>query len=250
MTPPGRPNLMRLVETAERVLPGWRGTLSAGMQPPWSAPGAGELRALHAHWARRHPEAGPHYWALRGWGLLIWQPVYLSVIAVHLCSLCPRSHALRQSPGGGELGDYALLADEAPFEGDEAACLRLAAAQLAEGCEALLHAWREQAALHPKAARRTLADATLAALLAVQRHERRAGSACEARLLQRGAAWLAALQLPGESGYFRYQDAAGAEQLALDRKVCCLHFRRHDGERCSTCPKRTLPERIACLNLE
>lgn len=249
MTGAGQPMLMRLVETAERVLPGWRGTLEAGTRPPWFAPGPEELRALHAHWARRHPEAGPHYWALRGWGLLIWQPVYLSVIGVYLCGLCPRSHALLQHPGDGELDDYALAA-EAPFEGDEAACLRLAVAQLAEGCEALLGAWREEVSLHPKAARRTLADSTLAALLAVQRHERRAGHACEARLQQRGAQWLAALGLPGEGGYFRYHDATGAERLALDRKVCCLHFRRHDGERCSTCPKRPLQERIACLNLE
>lgn len=249
MTAAAAPALTRLVDAAARVLPGWLGTLQAQAQPPWFAPGAAELAALHSHLAQRYPEAGAHYWALRGWGLLIWQPVYLSVIGVHLCGLCPRSHALLQQPADGDLDDY-VLADEVPFEGDESACLRPAAAQLAEGCEALLCAWREETALHPKAARRTLADSTLTALLAVQRHERRAGSACEARVQQRGAQWLAALGMAGESGYFRCQDATGAERLALDRKVCCLHFRRHDGERCSTCPKRPLQERIACLNLE
>lgn len=246
------PALTRLVDAAALVLPGWRGTLQAqarAHEQPWSSPGPAELAALHAQLASRYPEAGPHYWALRGWGLLIWQPVYLSVIGVHLCGLCPRSQALLQSPADGGLDDY-TLAHEPPFAGDEAACLRLAAAQLAEGCAALLRAWQEQALLHPKAARLTLADSTLAAVLAVQRHELRTGPASEARAQQRGACWLAALGLPREGGYFKYQDAAGAERLALDRTVCCLHFRRHDGDRCSTCPKRPLPERIACLNLE
>lgn len=251
MTAAAAPVLSRLVDAAASVLPGWRGSLRAPgpEHRPWCSPGAGQLAALHAQLARRHPEAGPHYWALRGWGLLIWQPVYLSVIGVHLCGLCPRSQALLQSPADGELGDYAL-ADQLPFTGDEAACLLLAAAQLAEGCEGLLRAWQAQAPLHPKAARLTLADSTLAAVLAVQRHERLAGPASEARAQRRGACWRAALGLPRAGGYFKYQDAAGAERLALDRTVCCLHFRRHDGDRCSTCPKRPLPERIACLNLE
>jgi siderophore ferric iron reductase len=238
----------QLLATAAEIVPALAGTVLAGTGgPPWHAPGRGDLAALQRHWTASHPEAGPHYAALRGWGLLIWQPAYLSVIAVHRCGACPRLAAMSQSPRAGQIEGY-TMAEHAMVEGDEASCLHLAAAQLANGCDELLAAWRELAPLHPKAARRTLADCLLAALLAVRRHE---GAAMAAAATQaRSAQWLSALGLQGESGYFRYRTAGGDESLALDRKLCCLHFRRRDGERCSTCPGRSLRERIACLNLE
>jgi len=71
-----------------------------------------------------------------------------------------------------------------------------------------------------------------------------------AELHTQGTAWLAALGLPGESGYLDYRGTGGEERIALDRKVCCLHFRRRDGERRSTCPRRSVADRIACLDLE
>ncbi|HKX40507.1 MAG TPA: (2Fe-2S)-binding protein, partial [Burkholderiaceae bacterium] len=133
---------------------------------------------------------------------------------------------------------------EAPI--DEAAQLHASARQLAAGIAGLLPRWQAHAPLHAKAARRTCADCTLAALLAVQRwHRWPTGRAREL-----ATQWLAALGLSGESGFFAYRTSAGDEALALAHQVCCLHFRRRDGSRCSTCPKRPLAERIACLRAD
>lgn len=235
----------QLVATAAAVVPGLEGRLVApeGATVPWHAAEAEELAPLHRCWAGRHPEAGPHYWGLRGWGLLVWQPIYLGVIATHLGDGCPRLDAVSQALHSGDVDGY-QLADHALATGDEDTRLVRCAASLAAGCDRLLSAWTKVARVHPKAARRTCADCVLAALLAVHRH----GVAwCEDDVTGRAQSWLAAMGLEGESGYLRYRLPTGEEALALDRKVCCLHFRRQGAEPCATCPRRPMAERIECL---
>ena len=236
--------LHALVAEAARVVPGLEGrVVEADAAPPWHAGAA--LSAVQRFWTSSHPEAGPHYAALRGWGLLVWQPIYVAVIATHLGDAQPDLDCLSIVVNDGVIDGYRVGA-HAPRRSDEAARMQAAAQQLAAGIARLLPAWQAHAPLHVKAARRTCADCTLAALLAVRR--RRVWSSAHTREL--GAQWLAALGLTGESGFFAYRSSAGTEALALAHKVCCLHFRRRDGERCSTCPKRPLDERIACLQRE
>lgn len=235
--------LQRLLDTAAAVVPGWSGRSAPPGATPWHACSRHELAALRARWAERHPEAGAPYWALRGWGLLVWQPVYLAVIGVHLGEGCPVLDHLSQPVASGDV-DAFTLGGHALLDGDEAGRMRHAAAQLAEGFEVLLGSWRALTALHAKAARRTCADCTLAALLAVHRHH---PGWCADEVSERGERWLRALGLAGESGFFRYRLVSGGEALALDRQVCCLHFRRRDGERCATCPRRPLADRIGQL---
>lgn len=233
-----------LVAEAARVVPGLQGRVVAtDVAAPWHA-GIG-LSAVQRFWASRHPEAGPHYAALRGWGLLVWQPIYVAVIAAHLRDAQPDLDCLSLVVNDGEIGGYRFGAHALQCS-DEAGRMRIGAGQIVAGIERLLPAWQAHAPLHAKAARRTCADCALAALLAVRRQ--RQWSSAHTREL--GAQWLDALGLSGESGFLAYCTASGAEAMALEHKVCCLHFRRRDGERCSTCPKRPLAERIACLKDE
>jgi siderophore ferric iron reductase len=236
--------LHALVAEAARVVPGLEGrVVAADAAAPWHADAA--LAAVRRFWTASHPEAGPHYAALRGWGLLVWQPIYVAVIAAHLGDAQPDLDRLSIVVDDGAIGGYRLGA-HAPRRSDEAGRMRCGAEQIVAGVARLLPAWQAHAPLHTKAARRTCAECVLAALLALRR--RRAWSA--ARTHELGAHWLAALGLAGEGGFLSYRTVSGSEALALERKVCCLHFRRRDGERCSTCPKRSLPERIACLQAE
>jgi len=39
----------------------------------------------------------------------------------------------------------------------------------------------------------------------------------------------------------------GGTRLGLQRKACCQHFRRADGELCDSCPKLPLAERTRRL---
>jgi siderophore ferric iron reductase len=232
-----------LVAMASHAVPGWAGQVVAEAAVPWHAePGLAELRR---HWATKHPEAGPHYAALRGWGLLVWQPAYLVVLAAHLSDVQVDLDRLSLQLREGDVSGYAV-AEHAPLRGDEAVRLRTGAQQLAAGVVRLLSAWQGHAPLQDKAARRTVADCVLAALLAARKQ--RQWSSAHTRVL--GEQWLAALDLRGESGYIDYRGVTGDEALALDRKVCCLHFRRRDGERCTTCPKRAPRERVLRLQAE
>jgi siderophore ferric iron reductase len=236
----------QLVATAAAVVPGLDGCVvpPASAGAPWHATTPDSLVPLRQGLAGRHPEAGPPYWALRGWGLLVWQPIYLGVIAAHLGDGCPQLDRVSQPLRSGDVDGF-CLGEHTLEQADEPARIQTIAAALAAGCEALLRAWCQVAPLHPKAARRTCADCALAALLAVH---------CQGRLWQpdevveRGEGWLRAMGLAGESGYMSYRLHSGEEALALDRQVCCLHFRRQGAERCATCPKRPVAERIACLS--
>jgi siderophore ferric iron reductase len=238
------PDLARMLGLVQQVVPGLCGT-----QGTQALPGAlrcgdeAALRALCRHWAAAHPEAGAHYLALRCWGLAIWQPVYLSVIAAQLDTHVPHLAGLAQPvaegfPSGFQLPAHAPVA-ASPFERMDAA-----ATELRAFCDSMRAALADCVALHLRAADRLQAECVLGALLRVHRH----APACSGHeLAALGAAWLARLGIAGGCGFLAYRARDGTPALALDRKVCCHHFRRRDGEKCSTCPKLPLDTRIARL---
>jgi hypothetical protein len=72
----------------------------------------------------------------------------------------------------------------------------------------------------------------------------------DAQLQTLAAQWLGALGIEGCGGYFTFARTDGTRGLALERQTCCYHFRRRDGEMCSTCPRLAKHERIVRLNTE
>jgi hypothetical protein len=79
-------DLARVFQLAASIAPSLRGEQGGAPQPgalryDGSTAATAPLKVLCRHWAEAYPEAGAHYVALRCWGLAIWQPVYLSVIA-------------------------------------------------------------------------------------------------------------------------------------------------------------------------
>jgi siderophore ferric iron reductase len=209
------------------------------------AAGTGPLRALCRHWAEAYPEAGAHYVALRCWGLAIWQPVYLCVIAAHLDTHVPRLAGLAQPVVDGFPSGF-QLPSHAPIKAATLASrLRNAAGELRGLCQSTRAALMPLVALHARAADRLQAECVLAALLLV--HRNRPGLLADAEVTALGEEWLGQLGIPGGCGFFAYRARDGTPALALDRKVCCHYFRRHDGEKCSTCPKHPLDKRIARL---
>lgn len=237
--PPDR--LDMLLATAARVVPGLDGTIGDGRA--WSLARAEDIVPMVRHLGALHPEAGAHYWALRAWGLHIWQPIYVGVIGTHLCRSAADLSALSQRVEAGCISGFRLV-PHAPAHDSEEGSLARTARQLSEGWTRLFTEWRDVGPLPLKAAQRLLADCVLGALLAVQRHR---SDWDESRMHAAGRHWLDALDLAGESGFLTYHDQAGAARMALARKGCCLHYRRSDGEMCVTCPRQKLPERLARL---
>lgn len=243
-------DLARVLKLAAGIAPALRGEqgdapLPGALRHDGSAAATAPLQALCRHWALSYPEAGAHYVALRCWGLAIWQPVYLSVIAVHLDSHVPALAGLAQPVVDGFPSGFQLPV-HAPIKAVSLASrMRLAAGELRGLCDATRAALMPLVALHARAADRLQAECVLGALLLV--HRSSPGLFEDARVAALGEAWLAQLGIAGGCGMFAYRARDGTPALALDRKVCCHYFRRHDGEKCSTCPKLPLDKRIARL---
>jgi siderophore ferric iron reductase len=244
-------DLARVLQLARRIAPGLRGEQGDAPLPgalrhdSEPASGTWPLRALCNHWAKSYPEAGAHYVALRCWGLAIWQPVYLSVIAAHLDTHIPRLTGLAQPVVDGFPAGF-QLPPHAPMKGAALQSrMRLAADELRGLCHSTRAALMPLVTLHNRAADRLQAECVLGALLLV--HRSTPGGLGDAEVAGLGEDWLVQLGIAGGCGFFAYRARDGTPALALDRKVCCHYFRRHDGEKCSTCPKLPLDKRIARL---
>ena len=237
-----------LLAAISRCLPGLDGVIAPAAADAITADAANPqpVRQLVAHWQQAHPEAGPHYWGSRVWTLLLWQPVYLAVLAVHLAGCLPRLTVMAQRQQGGFVAGFSLP-DDGLQRGSEAALIASAGARLQALSQPLLELVNQQVKLHPKMAGRLQADCLLAALLHVQRCDARFDNA---RLQALASQWLAALAQPDASALMTVVLDDGRQRLALERKVCCQHFRRCDGALCSTCPKLKPAARLALLKQE
>ncbi|WP_374497514.1 siderophore ferric iron reductase [Vogesella indigofera] len=237
-----------LLAAISRCLPGLDGVIAPAAADAITADAANPapVAALLQHWRQAHPEAGPHYWGSRAWTLLLWQPVYLAVLAVQLAGCLPRLAGMAQRRQGGFVAGFSLAHGELQL-GGEAALIAAAGQALQAACQPYLALLNQELKLHPKMAGRLQADCLLAALLHAQRCDARLGNA---RLLALAPQWLAALAQPDASALMTVALDDGRQRLALERKVCCQHFRRCDGELCSTCPKLKPAARLALLKQE
>ncbi|WP_447919693.1 siderophore ferric iron reductase [Achromobacter aegrifaciens] len=236
-----------LLALAGGLVPGLDGRAgppaAPGIRP--GASNADAIARLRDWWRERHPEAGPHYLALRCWGLLIWQPVYLCVIAAHRSCIVPDLTRLSQPVANGFIAGYTIERHE-PLRGGLDERLDVAATQLRAVGAMFYRELGETLRLNPRAAACMQADCVLSALLAARPGVSAADNAWAA---EAAAHWLMRLGISGSSGYLTYQRGP-LPAIAVDRQVCCHHFRRSDGDYCSTCPKLDIAERIARIDAE
>ncbi|NML31704.1 siderophore ferric iron reductase [Paraburkholderia antibiotica] len=266
-----RPALDHLLRLAASVVPGLRGVVADGprvigtldaigtvstaeagrggvaQQRPAADDGnRAALEALLAHWTDAYPEAGRAYWSLRCWGILIWQPIYLSVIGAHTTQRVLSLARFEQPIENGWTREVRVPAHE-PAQAEPAALIELTAREIVACCTQSFDDLSRVIRVNPIAAAGMQADCVLAALLAVRAvHPEWDHAHVEAL----GERWLAALSLDGRGGFFAYTRSDRSSALALDRQTCCYHYRRRDGELCSTCPRLQKCERIARLNAE
>ncbi|TBU90894.1 siderophore ferric iron reductase [Phytopseudomonas dryadis] len=241
-------DLLQVLEVTARTLPGLSGRVGASGRDELACGAAdnpARIAALYRHWQFACPEAGVHYWTARTWTLLIWQPIYLSLLGVHLAGRLPSLQGMGQSVCEGVVSGF-CLPEHAPRRAHEDALIGLAAEQLRQLLERQLLEFDAVVAIHHKLARRLQADYVLAALLLIQRQR----ALDNARLHELEQRWLTALGLQGGSSLIEVRLDDGRARLALGRKVCCQHFRRADGQLCSTCPKLKQDERMTRLRRE
>lgn len=200
----------------------------------------------------RDPQAGRAYWALRAWSRLVWQPTFASVFSVELAGGVLPLAGLGWDVDVDEADVTGFAVPTSCFAASSSAASTLgsgramAAEQLKTLSGTLLVAVQAKLPLHPKAARRQLADCVLAALLRAQPRTR----VTDDELFDIGAEWLALLGASGDSGYLAFDTAPGVSCLALDRGVCCLDDRRAGGDMCNTCPRLPRAERLRRLGAQ
>ncbi|WP_188421696.1 siderophore ferric iron reductase [Oxalicibacterium solurbis] len=239
-------DLAQVLRLVQDVVPDFRGELCDAPSMSDENEALRVATALTRYWRHAHPEAGAHYAALRCWGLAIWQPVYLAVIAAHAAPAVPHLSGLMQPVVAGVPKGFRLPA-HAPLTGDLQLRMRTAAQEIRIYCDRMRAVLLPKVGLHRMAADRLQAECVLGALLLVGRHDMTLRAE---ELIAHGQAWLAMLDLVGSCDFFAYRARDGTGRLALDRQVCCHHFRRHDGEKCSTCPKLPLDTRIGLLQAQ
>jgi len=204
------------------------------------------VRELVAYLRHAHPEAGPHYWSARAYTLLVWQPAYFAVLSVHLAGVMPHLQGMGQECHNGFVWG-ATLPPAPPYSASPEAMIRKAGGMIMQTSQALSCSLAHDISIHPKLAGRLLADHMMAALLVVQQQRPGLRNAVIRTLSQE---WLQAANLQGCSGLIPVGLDDGREQLVLERRACCQHFRRHDGGLCSTCPKLKPADRLCMIRRE
>lgn len=230
------------------LLPALSGQVGAGGEGYITADDTGELAVadLLASLQHTYPEAGPHYWGSRTWSLLLWQPVYLSVMSVHLAGCLPSLNGMAQSGKPCFVSGFTVPCTSIA-SGETASLIQQAGQTLQSMGGRFLQMVQSLVKLHPKMAGRLLADSVMAALLFVQRCDSRFDNQ---QVLQLANCWLGAVGQPDGSGLLSVSWDDQPARLMMDRKVCCQHFRRNDGELCSSCPKLKPQERVERLKRE
>ena len=237
-----------LVQLCQRLLPGVPVRVKEGfIEADLIQPGRdnhGVIRELVASLRHHYPEAGRHYWSVRAWGLLIWQPVLLAVLASEVISKRLNLMCLGQRREGTMVAGMVLERGLLPAGNDSR---DEAASHLRRVCDSVLDELGEVVRINPVLARRLLADRILATLLRIRPLLADDSPAYTCRL---AVQWLKASGLEEASALMEIELPARNVGLALDRKGCCQHYRRTDGALCKTCPRQPMALRIKRLQEE
>ena len=220
----------QLFSITEQLNPALRGCISppetfviSGHQTPLTS-----LQALHTYWQTHFPEAGRSYWSVRSWELLIWQPVLIAVTAVYGLSAIPPLQQLTQRLDKGIVAGYSLPAG-CWFRGSHAQLIVRAGRELNTLVTSLLEQLQQVCTLRPRLARALFSDQLVSALARVPAVS---GLISEVDIRAQLPLWLEATELPPRG---MQTDA----NLHIARLSCCMHYRRHDGELCTNCPRPT-----------
>lgn len=237
----------KLAELCRKLLPALpvdQGSLSASNVMVLARAHDGQLEALVAALATHHPEAGRHYWSVRAWNLLMWQPVLVTLLATEVMSRPVDLLQLGQKCQGTVVAGM-VLGDEVLPSG--VLSRSEVAAHLREVSEVALKDLGRVIRINSALARRLLADRMLSTLLRIRPL---LADSSHARACSLAEHWLRAAGLKGASALMEFELQDRSSALALERKGCCQHFRRQDGCLCKTCPRQSKTTRIKRLQEE
>ncbi len=197
------------------------------------------LTQLYNSHQQQHPEAGHAYWSVRCWASLIWQPLYLSLVAVHGCRYPLQLAHLYQHIHQLEIAGFSLSEPQRkPIESPgEEFLIETAAEQIRSYLQSLISQCRAAFDLRPRLAIRLAADTLLSGLIRLPVIKPSVNNQDILLLAER---WLDALNWQEESRLMPVTLNNNRQHLALNRKSCCFDYRCANGAVCATCPKQSL----------
>lgn len=231
-----------LITAAQRFSPSLKGVTGVH-QPGMIKHGEDNNEAIALLYQRlqtAHPEAGMPYWSIRAWSLLAWQPIYLALIGVHQLNIVAPIDKISQIRTADSVAGFVIPSDSY-IRSDVNDLISVSACQLKHVCNAIFDQLSEITRIRKVSAMRLIADTLLAAL---NRLKHSNSQLTNQHIINLGELWLSAMELSGQSSYMPIKLSSGREQLVLNRKGCCMHYRRQDGALCASCPKQQLPLRI------
>lgn len=225
--------LTPLLTAAEALVPGMAGVLG-GPAPGHVTAGQDNTAPLTALIDAITATAGKGeaaYVAVTAWGMLMWQPAILTLLAVHRFGLVPDLAGMSQRVCGASLYGYRMGPDPAAIGAPLPELIAAGGRELRALADSLLAELQRHVRLKPVLARRLLADRVVSTLARPE-----FAAAEVAALVEQ---WLAALDLAGYSGVMPVPLSGGRTVMALDRRACCLTYRVGGNDMCITCPRQS-----------
>lgn len=213
-----------------------------GPLPGWHSPGQDNrafLEGLYERLAVSYPEAGQPFHAVRLWTNLMWQPAYLSVIAVHLHGALPAVTTLAQARQNLDVNGYRLAAGP-QMEGSTEELIARAGRDLRAMGDSVLDEINAVTKLKQTPALRLLADRMLGLMVRLKHFRPEISMAEQYRHCD---LWLSAMGLEGQGGLETLDLPNGQQVAIMARKGCCLDYLAFPERYCASCPKLSYDER-------
>ncbi|MGR5501071.1 siderophore ferric iron reductase [Vibrio sp. DNB22_10_4] len=201
------------------------------------------IEQLHQYWQTHYPEAGRAYWQTRTWTMLTWQPITLALVATYYAKRVPPLSQLRQGVqlSSGLVANFDFL-DSKWQAGDQHQRQVIAANELKRLIEQLANQVESIFRLSPATREKLLADTLMEMLLRGLKHMV-ASKLLPAEQMRPTFAhelqhWQQALNLPITR--FGRLEVDNQGEHYIQRRSCCIHYKRADGGYCQGCPNAPL----------
>lgn len=213
-----------------------------GPLPEWHSVGQDNrafLEMLHERLKVSYPDAGRPFYAVRLWTNLMWQPAYLSVIAVHLHGALPAVTTLAQARQNLDVNGY-RLAPGPQREGSTEDLIDWAGRDLRAMGDSVLAEINAVTRLKRVPALRLLADRILGLMVRLKHFRPEISLAEQYRYCD---LWLSAMGLEGQGGLETLDLPDGQQVAIMARKGCCLDYLAFPERYCASCPRLSDDER-------
>lgn len=203
-----------------------------------------EVLSLYQYWKQHYPEAGAIYWQTRTWTMLVWQPVTIALVTTyyveHVPPISTMKQALNLDTGVVSQFDFAKGDWQS---GDQHQRQIIAAKELKLLLKELAGQLDSVCRMSPATQEKLLADTIMEMLLRGLKYmvsqQLLSPEHLHPTFAHELQHWHEALSLPLTR--FGRLDVTSEGEHFIQRRACCMHYRRADGDYCQGCPHTPKP---------